>query len=174
MLLFTICRISLSQRFISAQLVSPAQQTNLTMEQAVSFPIKFKGTLPSNWHGEEHLLQKSSEELKNESRLPNNTSMWPKWHIMQIQIDAFDFIGKKNKSIMFHTWRLLVRKHHMAPYACLLEPKIYLWKARIEIQMSLFSFIKENQFFLQVYYRNEPFESRICFCSNQMFKTFYF
>jgi len=32
----------------------------------------------------------------------------------------------------------------MAPYACLSEPKIYLWKERIEIHMSVFIF-KRNR-----------------------------
>lgn len=69
--------------------------------------------------------------------------MWPKWRIMQIQMDAYDFIEKKKKRIIMrvlHTWRLLVRKHHMAPYACLSEPNIYLWKDRMEIHMSVFIF----------------------------------
>lgn len=43
------------------------------------------------------------------------------------------------------TWRLLVRKHHMAPYACLSEPKIYLWKEKKEIHMSIFSFIYQRR-----------------------------
>lgn len=68
--------------------VSPPQQTHRGMEQAVSLPIKFKGALHSNWHGEEHLLQKSSEETRNESRLLNYKPMRPVWHILQIQMDA--------------------------------------------------------------------------------------
>lgn len=64
---------------------------------------------------------------------PSDTSCKSKWMPTTL-------LGKK-MMWMHRTWRLLVRKHHMAPYACLSEPKIYLWKGKIEIHMSIFSFI---------------------------------